>query len=181
MKHFNYILINILWVFLTINILHADQGRIGEAYELGSGDKLIISVFNQEELTGEYTINGSGHISISFIGSLKVAGLTVPELEQLIIDKLKPDYLLNPRVSIEVLSYRPFYIIGEVKRPNSYPYVDGMTYLNAVAIAGGFTYRAKKKYVMVRHNEDTNAKEIKLDIHMKVMPGDIIRVKERLF
>ena len=168
-------------IFLALNLAHAQQPSVKEVYKLGSGDKLIISVFNQEELTGEYTINGSGHISMPFIGSIVAKGLSVSDLEQLIVDKLKPEYLLNPRVSIEVINYRPFYIIGEVKRPNSYPYVDGMTYLNAVAIAGGFTYRAKKKYAMVRHNEDSNSEEIKVDIYMKVMPGDIIRIAERIF
>ncbi len=171
----------VLLLSLLTTQLYAADIKINDVYKLGSGDKLIISVFNQEELTGEYTINGSGQISMAFIGNVVAKGLTAPELVQVITGKLKPDYILNPRVSIEVLSYRPFYIIGEVKKPNSYPYVDGMTYLNAVAIAGGFTYRAKKKFAMVRHNEDPNSEEVKVDLYMKVSPGDIIRIKERMF
>ena len=116
-----------------------------------------------------------------FIGNVDAKGLTITELTDLIVNKLKPDYLVNPRVSIEVLNFRPFYIIGEVNAPNSYPYVEGMTYLNAVAIAGGYTYRAKKGYAMVRRNEDQDGKEQKVDMTSKVMAGDIIRIVERMF
>jgi len=103
------------------------------------------------------------------------------ELESRLIKKLSPDYLLNPRISIQVLNFRPFYILGEVADPKSYPYVDGMTYLNAVAIAGGYTYRAKKDYVYVVRGNDTERKEIKVNMDQKVMPGDTIRVDERFF
>lgn len=115
-----------------------------------------------------------------FIEGIQAEGLTIAELADVIIDKLKPAYLLNPRVSVEVLNFRPYYIIGEINSSGSYPYVESMTFLNAVAIAGGFSYRAKKKYVLVKR-EDSDGKEVKLDINGVVMPGDIIRVKERLF
>lgn len=171
----------LLFASLILFPLYGADMQVETAYKLGPGDKLNISVSNQDELTGEYTISGSGRISMPFIGSVMANGLTVADLQQRIVSKLKPDYLKNPRVSIEVLNYRPFYIIGEVRKPSSYPYVDGMTYLNAVAIAGGFTYRAKKSYAMVRNNDDPDAKEIKVDMYMKVKPGDVIRIKERLF
>ena len=150
-------------------------------YQFGAGDKLSITVFNQDDLSGEYTINGSGRFSMPFIDQIQAEGLTIPELSDAIISKLKPDYLLNPRVSIEVLNFRPFYIIGEVKAPNSYPYVEGMTYLNAVAIASGYTYRAKKGYAMVRRNEDQDGEEEKVDMTSNVKAGDIIRIVERMF
>jgi len=89
--------------------------------------------------------------------------------------------LLNPRVNVQVLNYRPFYILGEVKEPKSYPYVDGMTYLNAVAIAGGYTYRAKEDHVMVIHMNDPQKHELRLTMDEKVMPGDVIHVEERFF
>ncbi len=167
-------------------VILAAQLSAGEAYEqsvyrLGPGDKLLVSVFNQQDLSGEYTVNGAGRFSMSLIGTLKAANLTVTELEEQIVNKLKPDYLRNPRVSIEVLNYRPFYIIGEVKKPASYPYVDGMTYLNAVAIAGGFTYRAKKEYALVKRSDDPSAEEMKVKINELVLPGDIIRIDERFF
>jgi len=154
---------------------------VSQEYQLGSGDLLKITVFNQEDLSGEYTINGAGQISLPLIGAVNAKDLTVKQVEQGIIEKLKPDYLLNPRVSVQVLNYRPFYILGEVKEPQSYPYVDGMTYLNAVAIAGGYTYRAKKDHVLVVHVTDPQKQELTLGMDEKVMPGDVIRVEERFF
>ncbi len=154
---------------------------INEEYQLGSGDLIKITVFNQEELSGEYTINGAGQIALALIGDINAKDLTVKQVEQSIANKLKPDYLLNPRVSVQVLNYRPFYILGEVKEPQSYPYVDGMTYLNAVAIAGGFTYRAKEDHVMVVRMKDPKKQELRLNMDEKVMPGDVIHVEERFF
>jgi polysaccharide export outer membrane protein len=150
-------------------------------YRLGSGDLLKVTVFNQDDLSGEYTINGAGKISLPLIGDVNAKDLTVKQVEQGIADKLKPDYLLNPRVSIQVLNYRPFYILGEVKEPKSYPYVDGMTYLNAVAIAGGYTYRAKEDFVVVIRMNDPEKRELTLKMDERVMPGDVIHVKERYF
>ena len=150
-------------------------------YRFGAGDKLQINVFNQADLTGEYTLDGNGRFSMHLIGKIEAAGLTVTELETLLIGKLKPDYLVNPRVSVQVQNYRPYYLIGEVLGTGSFAYVDGMTYMTAVAIAGGYTYRAKKDHVYVIRADDTRRKELKLDINDKVRPGDIIRVAERIF
>jgi len=150
-------------------------------YTLGSGDLLRITIFNQEDLSGEYQVNGNGDISFPLIGTIKTQGLTLPQVEAKLTNKLKPDYLLNPRISLQVLNFRPFYILGEVADPKSYPYVDGMTYLNAVVIAGGYTYRAKKGYVYVIRGNDSERNEIKLGTEQRVQPGDTIRVDERFF
>ena len=158
-----------------------DPVGVTESYRLGAGDNLQINVFNQADLTGEYSLDGNGRFTMHLIGKINAAGLTATELEALLIDKLKPDYLVNPRVSVRVQNFRPFYIIGEVKSPSSYAYVDGMSYLTAVAIAGGFTYRAKKGDVYVVRGDDPEREETKLDVNEKVRPGDIIRVAERLF
>ena len=152
-----------------------------EQYKVGSGDLLKITIFNQEELSGEYLINGAGQIALPLIGDINAKDITVKQVEQGIANKLKPDYLLNPRVNVQVLNYRPFYILGEVKQPQSYPYVDGMTYLNAVAIAGGFTYRAKEDHVMVVRMKDPKKTQIRLNMDEKVMPGDVIHIEERFF
>lgn len=152
-----------------------------EEYKLGSGDIVKITVFNQEDLSGEYTVHGTGNISLPLIGDISAKDLSVKQVEQAICNKLKPDYLLNPRVSVQVLNYRPFYILGEVKEPKSYPYVDGMTYRNAVAIAGGFTYRAKEDHVLVVRANDTQKNEIRLNIDERVQPGDVIHIEERFF
>jgi len=151
------------------------------SYRLGSGDKLKITIFNQEDLNGEYTIDGAGNFSLPLVGTIAAKNLTLEELENKLKDALSPDYLVNPQISIQVLNYRPFYILGEVEKPDSYPYVSGMTYLNAVAIAGGFTYRAKEDFVYVIHGNDPTQQEVKTKMDMQVMPGDIIRVDERMF
>jgi protein involved in polysaccharide export with SLBB domain len=152
-----------------------------QGYKFGSGDLIKVTVFNHEDLSGEYTINGAGLIALPLIGDVLAKDLTVKQVEEGIATKLKPDYLLNPRVSVQVLNYRPFYILGEVKEPKSYPYVDGMTYLNAVTIAGGFTYRAKEDHVLVIRANDAKKNEVKVTIDEKVQPGDQIHVEERFF
>ena len=158
-----------------------EPGVIDVSYRLGAGDKLQINVFNQAGLTGEYTLDANGRFTMHLIGKVKAKGLTPTELEAQLVNMLKPDYLVNPRVSVRVQNFRPLYIIGEVKSPSSYAYVNGMTYLTAVAIAGGYTYRAKKSNVYVVRGDDAEREEIKLDVNEKVRPGDIIRIAERLF
>jgi polysaccharide export outer membrane protein len=172
------------FMLLVVAPLWAQDNPAAEAdtsYRLGAGDKLQIDVFNQPDLTGEYTLDGTGRFSMHLIGQVEAAGLTPGELEALLVSQLKPDYLVNPRVSVRVQNFRPFYMIGEVGTPGSYAYVDGMSYLTAVAIAGGFTYRAKKDYVYVVRGDDPKREEIKLDVNEKARPGDIIRVAERFF
>jgi polysaccharide export outer membrane protein len=115
------------------------------------------------------------------IGRVDAAGLTAAELETVLVSRLKPDFLVNPRIFIRVGIYKPYYLIGEVNGTGAFPYVAGMTYLTAIANAGGYTYRAKKDFVYVIHADDTEQKEIKLSVDEKVQPGDIIRVAERLF
>jgi len=154
---------------------------VNEAYRLGPGDQLEINVLNQEDLSGRYTLDGSGSFSMHLIGHVYAGELTAAELEELLISKLKPDYLVNPRISVQVISYRPYYLIGEVNSTGTFAYVDGMTYLTAIAIAGGYTYRARKEFVYVIRGDNVDREEIKLDVDEKVQPGDIIRVAERLF
>ena len=172
----------LLFCSLFSTLLFAENAlSTDNSYRLGSGDKLKITIFNQEDMTGEYTVDGTGNVSLPLVGTLAAKNLTLPEFEKKLKEKLVPDYLLNPKIAIEVLNYRPFYILGEVKVPNSYPYVSGMTYLTAVAIAGGFTYRAKESFVYVIHSNDPEQKEIETKLEAQVMPGDIIRVEERFF
>lgn len=155
--------------------------ELDTTYRLGSGDKVRVTVFGQADMSGEFSVTGSGEISLPFVGKLKAGGLTVTELESSIVNVLQPDYLKNPRVSVEVLNFRPFDIIGEVSRPGSYPYRSGMTVLNAVAMAGGFTYRAKQEEFFIKRA--TNATNIKEDAGPGtiVLPGDLIEVRERFF
>jgi protein involved in polysaccharide export with SLBB domain len=152
-----------------------------EAYKLGPGDQIHINVHNQDDLSGEYVLDGMGRFSMPLIGTVVATGLSASGLEDLLVSRLRPDYLVNPRVAVRVQNYRPYYIIGEVKNPSSYDYVQGMTYLTAVAIAGGYTYRAKKNVVYVIRGDHPDREEEKTDVDEKVQPGDIIRVAERLF
>ncbi|MGD2130224.1 MAG: polysaccharide biosynthesis/export family protein [Lysobacterales bacterium] len=150
-------------------------------YKLGPRDRVVVTVFNHPELGGEFELDGEGRFSMPLIGTVDAAGLSPVQLEDAIVNRLKPDYLVNPRVSVEVRNYRPYYLVGEVKSTGSFPYVAGITYLTAIAMAGGYTYRAKQDVVYVIHANDPDQEEVKLDVNEKVRPGDIIRVAERLF
>ncbi len=150
-------------------------------YRLGPGDLLRVVVFGHEDLSGEFEVKGSGHVSLPLIREVKAEGLTLRQFEQAVIDSLKPDFLLNPRVSVDVLNYSPFYIIGEVKRPGSYPYVNGMKVVNAIALAGGYTYRATENEVLITRERDAGRKQEPADHQTVVLPGDVIEVPERFW
>lgn len=151
------------------------------AYLLGPGDRLRVTVFGQEDMSGEVSVTGAGEISLPFVGKVKAGGFTVGRLETRIVDLLQPDYIKNPRVSVEVLNFRPFDIIGEVRRPGSYPYRNGMTILNAVAMAGGFTYRAEEDEFFIQRATDPEPRKEEVGPNAVVYPGDLIEVKERFF
>ncbi|NNJ64982.1 MAG: polysaccharide export protein, partial [Xanthomonadales bacterium] len=140
-----------------------------------------VIVSGHEDLSGEFVIDGDGQFYMPLIDDVDAAGLNPAELEALIVEALKPDYLVNPRVNIQVLKYRPYYLMGEVLSTGAFPYLSGMSYLKAIAIAGGFSYRAKQDHVYVIRADDESLEEIKLPMSEKVQPGDIIRVAERLF
>lgn len=151
------------------------------AYRLGSGDKVRLSVYNDDTLSGEYEVDGSGNLALKLIGAVPAQGRTLPELTAEITTKLRDGYMRDPSVAVEVLNYRPFYVLGEVKEPGKYAFVSGMTVLNAVALAGGYTYRGRKDAVMVIRASDPAKKEQSALPSDAVMPGDIIRVRERFF
>ena len=159
----------------------AASGDLSE-YRLGAGDKVKVNVYGEETLSGEFSIpGGSGTISFPLIGDVKASGLTVSELRTAIEGALKPDYLKDPHVSIEILTYRPFYILGEVTKPGEYPYSSGLTILNAVATANGFTYRADTHYVYIKRAGSTQELKTRLDATIIVEPGDTVRIGERFF
>jgi polysaccharide export outer membrane protein len=156
-------------------------GAEGAQYRLGAGDKIQVTVFGHKDLSGEFEVDGSGVIRLPLVGAVRVGKKSIRELEKSIIRKLKPDYLKNPRVSVQVLNYRPFYIIGEVKKPGSYPYVNGMKVINAIALAGGFTYRARENRILVVRANDPSRRKSAADQNTTILPGDIIEVPERFF
>lgn len=151
------------------------------AYLLGSGDELRVIVYGEEDLSGEFRIGGEGAVSLPLIGSVGAAGLSIREFESQIAIALQDGYLLDPRVSVEVLNFRPFYIIGEVENGGEYPYTHGMSVLNAVAVAGGYTYRANRRRVFITRAAGVEEIEVTANRVESVRPGDIIRVPERFF
>jgi polysaccharide export outer membrane protein len=177
-----------MWWFLRVSLCAAALGvaSVGAVaaeaeYKLGSGDQVRITVFGQQDLSGEFQVDGSGSVALPLIGNVQAGGSTVRELEKRIAAKLRPDYLKNPRVNIEVLNYRPFYIIGEVQKPGSYAFVNGMTVVNAVALAGGYTYRARENEVLVTRANDPERRKQRAGHDTVVLPGDVIEVPERFF
>lgn len=157
------------------------QEDVVAQYQLGSGDQIKVTVYGEEDLSGEFEIDGQGKIAMPLIGAVTVGGKRLDDAEALIREMLSDGYLVTPRISLEVMNYRPFYILGEVDKPGSYPYVNDMTVLNAVALASGFTYRANKKKIEITRKIDGVEQKITVDITAKVLPGDIIRIDERFF
>lgn len=162
--------------------LAADTSEdVDSVYRLDTGDKIKVTVFGHEDLSGEFEVDGTGRVAMPLIQFVEVGGLSVREAESAIEGKLSPDYLKNPKASVEILNYRPFYILGEVENPGSYQYVTGMTVLESVALAGGFTYRARQKKMTVIRASDPEKKKVRASIGTKVLPGDVIEVPERRF
>lgn len=160
----------------------AQSGAGSSDYVLDTGDKVKVTVFQEDDLSGEFVIDGSGNVMLPMVGQFPAAGRTLTQfstaLSQTLIDK---KYLVNPRVTAEVTNYRPFTILGEVNKPGQYPFENGMTALNAVAIAGGFTYRAEQRTVMVRRKGAPREQELPADDRTRIFPGDTVRVDERIF
>ncbi len=160
---------------------NADAASIIGRYQLGSGDQIRVTVYGEEDLSGEFEIDGTGTIGLPLIGAVTIGGKILSAAQKQIAEQLADGFLVNPRVSIEVLNYRPFYILGEVKSPGSYPYVSGMTVLNAIALASGFTYRASENKIEVTRRVDGVEQKVRIKLTAAVLPGDILRVPERLF
>ncbi len=154
----------------------------GSAYTLSSGDRLRIIVFGQDNLSNIYAVDGSGRISMPLIGLVHVAGQSTAQVEHAIAEKLKAGYVREPKVTVEVDVYRPFFVLGEVTTSGQFPYVNGMTVQTAVAIAGGYTPRAAKDYAeLTRQGRDGRLVTAAVPITFPVRPGDTIVIKERWF
>lgn len=152
-------------------------------YSLAAGDRLKITVFGEDSLSSDYVVSSAGDLSFPLLGDLAVNGKTVTQLQADIATQLGDGYLNDPRVTVEVLNYRPFYILGEVERAGEYPFNDDLTVQQAVALAGGYTYRANQSRVFIRRaDSDTEETyEISSSRRVFVAPGDTIRIGERYF
>ncbi len=149
-------------------------------YQLGPADQLRITVFNEPGLTGPYVVGAQGTIAYPLVGDIRAAGLTVPEFTEALRAALG-EFVRTPSVSVEVTNYRPFFILGEVQRPGTYPYQVDITVMNAVATAGGFTYRANRSRVFIRHANEAEERAYDLTVSTPVLPGDTVRIGERIF
>ena len=150
-------------------------------YKLGVSDRVRINVYNEPTLSGEFPVNANGAIAVPLIGDVGAVGKTTSELSREIETRLADGYLREPRVAIDVIGFRPFYILGEVNKPGEYPYSSGLTVMNAVATAQGFTYRADKHKVYIKHPGESSENSVRLDANVPVVPGDTIRIGERYF
>jgi polysaccharide export outer membrane protein len=142
-----------------------------------------ISVFGEDTMTGEYAVNSSGLLSFPLVGSIKAQDETVETLQANLTKALADGYLVDPKVNIQILTFRPFFILGEVNRPGNYPAATGMTLEQAVASAGGFTYRANTKKVYFKAATDTQERPVNLKENgtLIIRAGDTVRVAERHF
>ena len=150
-------------------------------YKLDVGDRVRVIVFDEERLSGEFQVSANGKLSLPLIGDVAATGRTTSEVARVVRHELADGYLRDPRVSVEVLSYRPYFILGEVRTPAQYPYVNGMTATNAIATAGGFTPRAARRKIFIRRSGQDGERAYELSPDLKVFPGDTIRVGERYF
>lgn len=151
-----------------------------DEYKLDAGDKLRITVFEQDTLSGIYEVGATGGIAFPLIGDLRIRGRSVAEVEAIITTRLASSYVRNPSVSAEVVGYRPIFVLGEVTSAGSYPYVPGMTAEMAVATAGGFTPRANQRIVRLTRRVHDRLYEDRVPSFNPIEPGDTIYVFERL-
>lgn len=152
------------------------------SYRLQSGDKIRVSVYGENALTGEYPVDPGGFVSLPLVGTLKAAGLTQRGLTKELSDKLVDGgYIKNPKITVSIAEYRPFYILGEVEKPGAYPYSSGLNVLSAIAIAGGTTYRASHSDIIIQHAGERQPREYSFEDAIPILPGDIIQVPRRYF
>lgn len=158
----------------------AEGPNVSQHYRLATGDRISITVFGEPELSMQVQLSDNKTLNYPFLGNLTVHGHSPKELETKIADGLRGDYLLDPIVQVQIMDYRPFYIHGEVKKPGSYSFQPGMTVIQAVAMAGGFTSRAEKDDISIFR---ANAEEEETDIplHQSFLPGDTLTIGRRFF
>lgn len=171
----------LLWLVVLFTGLMSVQANAEDAsYQLGSGDLIRIQVYGEDDLTLEARITDSGTISYPFLGQIQVAGRTLGQLQTFIVNGLKGDYLLDPKVSVTILGYRQFYVNGEVKKPGGFSYEPGLTIRKAISLAGGLTERASTSKIYVIPESSPNQQK-SADMNTRVNPGDIITIEQSFF
>ena len=151
------------------------------APKLQPGDKIRITVYGEDKLSGDYQVDQSGQISLPLAGTITAQDLTQAELEQALAKKFRSEYLKNPKVTVTIATLEPFYMMGEVSKPGQYPYQSGLNVMTALAIAGGPTYRANRTTVQIQRRGETSMHEYPISTTVPILPGDVVRVPERYF
>lgn len=151
------------------------------APRIQSGDRIRVTVFGEDRLTGDYEVDPGGAVSLPLAGTIRVADMTKAEAEAELTRKFRTEYLRNPNVTVDIASFRPFYILGEVEKPGEYQFKSGLNVFSAMAIAGGQTYRANRNRVLIQRSGETRMREYSMSSAIPVQPGDLIRVPERFF
>lgn len=151
------------------------------AYRLGAGDEIKVTVYDEPDLSGSFVVDGQGRIAMSLVGQVQVGQLTLDEAADHLEARLKDGYLRDPQVTAELVKGRPYYILGEINKPGEYPFVSGLTVMNAIASAGDFTYRADRTRILIKRKDSPNEEEVVLTPTTPVQPGDTIRIRERFF
>ena len=170
-----------LMLFLWLAAAAAFAQSTDSVYRLGPGDRIIIKVFGEEDLSMDFRLNDTGRLNYPFLGELVVQGLTVAELEQRITRGLRDSYLRDPAVTVSIAEYRPFFLYGEVQKPGGIPYQPRLTVERAIALGGGFTERASRSKIEVVRASDPKHKAVRVELSDPVFPGDVITVKQSFF
>jgi len=178
---FAYLLTLLLFMALAPVGAHAAESDRLTGYRLGTGDLVRVQVFGEDDLSVESRVSDRGTIPYPLLGELKVVGLSIRGVEELIANRLRGDYLVNPQVSVSILEYRQFYVNGQVKSPGGFPYQPGLTVRQAVSLAGGFTERASRNKIFVVRDKDPAGASKKVELNDPVRPGDTLTVEESFF
>ncbi len=166
--------------FVTSTLSFAQTNNLNQ-YKLGPGDLVRITVYGQDDLTLETLIPDAGVVNYPYLGEISLLGMTSGELENYIYRGLKPDYLVEPSVSVSIVEYRPFFINGEVEKPGGYAFQPGLTIDKAAALAGGYTERASKTKIFIVREVNGEQLTIDADRSMAIFPGDIINIEQSFF
>ena len=172
------------FVFLLLALMAALPRPVAaqeEIYRLDAGDLVKIQVFREPELDRDLRIGANGTISYPLTGEVKAAKLTTRELEEAIASRLRGPFLANPKVTVTIVEYRPFYVNGEVEKPGSYPYQPGLTVRKAVTLAGGFKERASMNKIFLIKADNTVAGSVRVELDTPIGPGDVLTVEQSFF
>ena len=152
-----------------------------EEYLLGKGDEVSLAIYGEPELSRNYTLGADGVIDVPLIGRIPATNMSIVALTKAVEARLRGDYLRNAAVAGSIVTYRPFYILGEVNRPGEYPYRPNLTLDDAVALAGGYTYRAQPDWVLIKGERETSDTRVQVAPNLAIRPGDTVRIVERFF